>query len=186
MTIQDIADLPVKDVANPTGSVLFLWTTFPHLANAIRVIADWGYTYKTVGFLWVKLNPGRYRARRLDLVSQVYRLGVLGFIRWLTYFGTGFYTKSNPELCLLATRGKVLHPVNNKVPNLVFGPRGKHSAKPAAVNEKIRGLFGDGLEYLELFARRDLEDWTCVGNSLDGLDIRLALLDIGRSTDGQA
>ena len=35
---------------------LFLWVTFPQLPEAFRVIKAWGFRYKTVAFVWIKLN----------------------------------------------------------------------------------------------------------------------------------
>ena len=35
---------------------LLLWTTDPLLPTALEVIRAWGFTYKTVGFYWAKLN----------------------------------------------------------------------------------------------------------------------------------
>ena len=61
------------------------------LRHAMDVIEAWGFTYKTVAFYWVKLNKGRG--------------GI--FLSPRDFFtGMGFWTRANPELCLLATRGK--------------------------------------------------------------------------------
>jgi N6-adenosine-specific RNA methylase IME4 len=35
---------------------LFLWTTDPLLPEALELIKGWGFTFKTAGFYWVKLN----------------------------------------------------------------------------------------------------------------------------------
>jgi N6-adenosine-specific RNA methylase IME4 len=37
-------------------SVLLMWATFPCLADALRLGAAWGFTYKTVAFTWIKQN----------------------------------------------------------------------------------------------------------------------------------
>ncbi len=76
MSLADIGALPVADWAAP-DSVLLLWATDPLLPAAFEVIRDWGFTYKTVGFYWAKLNKSAdptiycerqlfYRARLLD------------------------------------------------------------------------------------------------------------------------
>lgn len=57
MTIEEIKALPVADIA-AADCVLFLWATFPMLPEALEVIKAWGFRYKTLGFLWVKLNRG--------------------------------------------------------------------------------------------------------------------------------
>lgn len=53
MQLNDICNLPVGSIAHK-DSVLFLWTTFPQLSEALEVIKSWGFTYKTVAFVWVK------------------------------------------------------------------------------------------------------------------------------------
>ncbi len=55
MGIDELCALPVADLAAP-DSVLFLWATFPQLAEALRLINAWGFTYKSVAFVWLKKN----------------------------------------------------------------------------------------------------------------------------------
>jgi len=55
LKLQDIANLPVYKITNK-NAVLFLWATFPTLPNALYVLGKWGFTYKTVAFVWIKLN----------------------------------------------------------------------------------------------------------------------------------
>ena len=55
MTFDAIRALAIGDLA-ATDSALFLWATDPMLPDALRVIEAWGFSYKTVGFRWVKSN----------------------------------------------------------------------------------------------------------------------------------
>jgi len=55
MSIEDIKILPINDIS-AENSVLFIWATFPMLQEALDVIKAWGFTYKTIGFNWVKTN----------------------------------------------------------------------------------------------------------------------------------
>ena len=55
MTDQDLYQLPVSSLADK-NCVLFLWCTFPKLSEALNLINAWGFTYKTVAFVWVKQN----------------------------------------------------------------------------------------------------------------------------------
>lgn len=55
MNIEDIKALPVSDIADK-DCALFLWVTFPCLLEGLEVIKAWGFTYKTVAFVWVKQN----------------------------------------------------------------------------------------------------------------------------------
>ena len=67
MCIEDIKALPVGELA-AKDCALFLWITFPCLCEALEVLTAWGFSYKTVAFVWVKQN------RRND---DLYRHGLL-------------------------------------------------------------------------------------------------------------
>ena len=98
---------------------LFLWVTFPQLPEAFRVIKAWGFRYKTVAFVWIKLNRS----------GQGY------------FFGLGYWTRSNAEICLLATRGKPKR-ISKKVFQLIISPLEEHSKKPAEARKRIVELLG--------------------------------------------
>ena len=53
MNIEDICAFPVGDLADK-DCALFLWVTIPCLLEGLSVLKAWGFTYKTVGFVWVK------------------------------------------------------------------------------------------------------------------------------------
>jgi N6-adenosine-specific RNA methylase IME4 len=135
MSIDDICALPVAQWALP-DCVLFLWITKPQLMNAQRVLDAWGFTYKTNGFLWVKTYP--------DPEGELFERAPRYF------FGLGHWTRSNPEQCLLATRG---HPerLNKNVRELIVSPIREHSRKPSEIYERIERLVAG--PYLELFSR---------------------------------
>lgn len=46
MSIEQIADLPVRDLASPAGAFLWLWTTNKFLPDAFDVIGAWGFRYR--------------------------------------------------------------------------------------------------------------------------------------------
>ncbi len=142
MRTDDICALPVAEIADD-NCMLFLWTTFPHLENGLRVITSWGFTYKTLGFSWVKTNK---RNRQ-------------------PCFGVGYYTKSNAEVCLLATKGKPIK-VSNYLSSVIISPREQHSKKPDEARERIVQLCGD-IPRIELFARQKVEGWDCWGNEVE-------------------
>ncbi|MDD4989109.1 MAG: MT-A70 family methyltransferase [Candidatus Pacebacteria bacterium] len=143
-----IAGLPVAGIAAP-DCILFLWTTFPRLPDALAVIAAWGFTYKTVGFTWLKLNARNGKP----------------------FFGMGHYTRSNCEVCLLGVKGKSLR-VSNRVSSVVFAPRQEHSRKPDEVRERIVALCGNRPR-IELFARERVFGWDAWGNEVKS-DIEFA------------
>ena len=139
MSLNDIKNLPISTIAN-NDSVLFLWATYPLLAEALEVIEAWGFTYKSVAFTWVKLNKNGFG--------------------W--FFGLGRWTRGNPELCLIATKGKPQR-ASASVANLTIAPFTRHSAKPPIVRDKIVELMGD-LPRIELFARNQTQGWGVWGN----------------------
>ena len=138
LTVDGIAALPVAAWA-AKDAVLLMWITDPMLPRGLDVIRAWGFAYKTVGFHWAKQN----------------RSGS-GF-----FTGMGFWTRANPELCLLATRGKPKRR-SGAVKRLVVAPRREHSRKPDEVRERIEQLC-DG-PYLEMFGRDSRPGWDGWGN----------------------
>jgi site-specific DNA-methyltransferase (adenine-specific) len=148
MNLEDIKKLPVSDLAHDT-SVLLLWATFPKLPAALEVIGAWGFTYKTLGFSWLKTNKDG-----------------------TPFFGIGYYAKSNQEVCLLGTRGRAHSLVkSNKVSSFVSTVKTRHSEKPQIFREKIVELFGD-IPRIELFARKKTDGWDVWGNEVES-DIEL-------------
>lgn len=129
MSIEEICNLKVAEVADQ-HCVLFLWATFPQLPEALKVIKAWGFQYKAVAFVWLKQNKSGKG--------------------W--FFGLGFWTRGNAEICLLATKGKPRRQ-SKRTHQFIISPLREHSQKPDEAREKIVELMGD-LPRLELFARQ--------------------------------
>lgn len=168
MPVADICALPVGAVA-AKDSILALWTTFPKLREGLRVVEAWGFRFVTVGFVWVKLNPAARRTwHHLDGLVRVqdgYYNGEKE--RPDIYSGLGHYTNANAEVVLFGRRGKGLPRVSRSVKQIVIAPRGRHSAKPPEVRDRLVALFGD-VPRLEMFARPPFGDgWTYWGNEAD-------------------
>lgn len=68
MTIQELCELPVKELAEE-NAVLFLWVTSPMLEECFQVIKEWDFKYKT-SFVWdkVKHNMGHYNSVRHEFL----------------------------------------------------------------------------------------------------------------------
>ena len=141
MSLQDICNLPINNIAND-DSVLLMWVVDPLLDKAFKVIEAWGFKYKTVGFTWAKTNKKS-----------------LGF-----FTGLGYWTRGNPEMCLLATKGKPKR-ISKSVPQLVVEQRREHSRKPDIMYNHIENLL-EG-PYIELFARTKRPGWDNWGNQTD-------------------
>ena len=144
MSLEDIQSLPIQSITDD-NAVLFLWVIAPCLLEGIELIKKWGFTFKTIGFTWIKKNK------------------VADSLFW----GMGYYTRANAELCLLATKGKILKRVSRSVHQVVYTPIQRHSQKPDEVRKRIVELFGN-LPRIELFARERVSGWDAIGNEVDG------------------
>lgn len=143
MTMDELKALPVGSIA-ADDCVLFMWVTMPKLGEIFEcgLIKHWGFEYKTNAFTWVKKNEkGR---------------------GW--FWGMGSWTRSNVELCLLATRGNPKR-INTNVHSVITTPIEEHSKKPDVIRERIIQLCGD-LPRIELFARQAAPGWTSWGNEV--------------------
>ena len=141
MSLEEICSLPIKGITDE-NCALFLWTTYPQYHNALKVINEWGFDYFGLGFNWIKRT-------RLDK----------------DHFGMGYWTRANPEPCLLAFKGR-LNPKDHSIRQLVYSPIRKHSKKPDIVRDKIVKLVGN-LSRIELFARQRVPGWDVWGNEVE-------------------
>lgn len=133
LKLNELKKLPLNDIAYE-DSLLFMWTSNPHLAQAIELGQAWGFEYRTVAFVWDKMNHN-----------------------------PGQYTLSYCELCLVFKKGKIPQPRGARnVKQLIRVPRGKHSEKPIEVLQGITKMFPIQKK-IELFARRTVEGWDCWG-----------------------
>ena len=76
----------------------------------------------------------------------------------------GYWTRCNPEQCLLAPKGKPKR-ISRSVRQLVIRKLQQHSKKPEDIRNRIVELCGD-LPRIELFARQRTEGWDCWGNEV--------------------
>lgn len=109
--------------------------------------------YKTVAFNWVKQNRNG--------------TGI--------FMGLGNWTRSNSEICLLATKGKPKR-ISGSVRSIVLSPLQQHSRKPAEIRDRIVELMGD-LPRIELFAREAAPGWDVWGNEAPTPEVKDAPAD---------
>lgn len=145
--LEAIKRLPVEQVA-ADDCVLFLWMVDWLPLAAFEVIEAWGFTHKTTGFTWVKETQD----------------GNDWFDGDLGHMGLGYWTRANPEVCLLATRGSPKR-MNADVRQLIVSPVREHSEKPDEVYARME-LLAEG-PYLELNARDPREGWVTIGNEVE-------------------
>ena len=141
MSIEEIADLPVKELADE-NCALFLWVTFPLLREIWKIIDAWGFTYKSVAFVWIKQN------KKADSL----------------FWGMGYWTRANAEICILATKGSPKR-YSKRVHQVIVSHIEEHSKKPEEARKRIEQLMGD-VPRIELFARRETPGWDVWGNEV--------------------
>jgi N6-adenosine-specific RNA methylase IME4 len=144
METDDIHAMPVADLC-ADDAVLFIWVTWPMLPEGLATVSSWGFEYKTA-FDWIKARTNQIDMFRDDADGQV---------------GMGYWTRSNSEPCLLATRGRPKR-VHADVRQGIIEPRREHSRKPDCIHGRIERLVSG--PYLELFARQERPGWTAWGN----------------------
>ena len=132
--------LPIEKIAEK-DSVLLMWATYPNLEKAFELGKAWGFTYKTVAFVWAKKNK----------------------LKDSFFTGMGYYTRANTEPVLLFTKGNPLKRINKSVKQLCISKIMEHSRKPDEIRYRIVDLFGD-LPRIELFARQEYKGWDCWGD----------------------
>jgi len=159
MTNKDIIALDIGALS-ADNCACFLWVTMPNLQVGLDCLKSWGFVYKTVAFAWIKTNKNNKNP----------------------FFGVGYYTKSNAELCLLGVKGK-MKPISNRVSSAIITPIREHSKKPDEARNGISELFGK-LPSIELFTRPPFDvtelcnesetpsNWTFTGLECDGKDIK--------------
>lgn len=134
MSLDEICALRVADLATD-DAVLFCWATSPKLAEAMRVVEAWGFTYRTC-MVWDKERVGM-----------------------------GYWARQQHELLLICTRGTPPAPAPaNRPASVIRCERSeKHSEKPAEFAALIERMF-PALPKVELFCRSPREGWAVWGN----------------------
>lgn len=145
MDCSQINAMPVKELAAPS-CVLFMWVIWPMLEHGLHAIGSWGFKYKTCAFAWIKADGTQVDMFSDDVPVQM---------------GTGYWTRANSEVCLLATRGQPKR-VDSGVRQAIIERRREHSRKPDCVHKRIEQLVAG--PYLELFARAPRSGWDVWGN----------------------
>lgn len=118
------------------NSVLYMWATMPKLREALEVIEAWGFEYKS-GMCWDK-----------------------------EMIGTGYWFRGQHELLLVATKGDFSPPIpEHRISSVLREKRTGHSVKPMVIYELIEKWFPNAKK-LELFARKERDNWTSWGNEI--------------------
>lgn len=140
MENEEIAALSISDMLEDDAAC-FMWTTDAHLPYALEIMKAWGFTYKTIGFVWVKKSK---MGKQIKMVAP--------------------WTNKGAEICLFGTKGGMTkHLGSNSIAQVVEAERTIHSKKPEEVAHRIEQMFPN-LKKIELFARRQRPGWDVWGN----------------------
>jgi N6-adenosine-specific RNA methylase IME4 len=147
MTLEEIMALPVGELTTDPAHI-YLWVPNALLPDGIRLLAAWGFRYKT-NIVWHKIRKDGGSDGR----------------------GVGFYFRNVTELVLFGVRGKnarTLAPGRRQV-NMIESRKREHSRKPDELYELIESCSRG--PYLELFARGTRPGWAAWGNESEQYDI---------------
>lgn len=143
MKLDDILALPVEQLADETAH-LYLWVPNALLPEGLRVMAAWGFQYKS-NVVWHKISKDGGPDGR----------------------GVGFYFRNVTELVLFGVRGKnarTLAPGRRQV-NFLATRKREHSRKPDEFYDIVESCSPG--PYLEMFARGSREGWSTWGDQAD-------------------
>ena len=138
LTLDEIKELPVRDIAN-RDAILFLWVTVPlkHEIAKSGLVEAWGFKYKT-SLYWNKLS-----------------------------YGMGFWYRGQVEECWVCVKGNIKAFRSSK-PNIFQSKPRKHSQKPEEFFGLIEPELDkyELTDRIELFARERRPGWDCWGNEV--------------------
>ena len=140
MTLRDICDLPVEAIVADTAH-LYLWVPNAMLPDGLKVMENWGFTYKS-NIIWYKIRKDGGPDRR----------------------GVGFYFRNVTEVLLFGVRGKNARTLKQgrTQENIISTQKREHSRKPDEQYPLIEGC-SEGPR-LEMFARGPRLGWTVWGD----------------------
>lgn len=190
MSISQIISLDVASVVDPNGCVLALWVPSSMLQAGMDTMKAWGFEQKQT-YIWVKTKKEPFKILKRDLLKFLklnikYGVTVRAAVRTAIYdfrmdkilaFYMGRLFRQTHEICLIGTNSnKVYKELMNKSQRSVsLAPNLKHSAKPEDLQDSLSLMFPKATK-LEMFARRERNGWTCLGNEVcDGEDITESL-----------
>jgi len=142
MSIEDIKDLPVYDLA-ADDCWLMLWTSAPLLDRGFDVMRAWGFTYSS-RFVWRKLTKNGRPA-----------------------MGPGYVVRSLHEDILIGKRGKPR--AAKALPSIFEGERREHSRKPETFYA-LAERFAPNVRRLDLFSRQSRPGWDSWGDQSTKFD----------------
>lgn len=168
MTPDQVAALPVKELADPNGCLLALWVPGSMLQDGLNVMKAWGFKQKQV-FVWIKLKKDHAKEADPNKSTRV---------------GMGRLFRQSHEIALIGTSGKSVYPLlrDKGQRSVAFDLNLGHSCKPATLQKRLAKMFPEACK-LELFGRRLLDGWTVLGDAIDGRDLADSIQELASVYD---
>ncbi len=141
MSIDDIYELPIAELAHPDGMWVWLYATGAMYDEARECLRRWNVKYVTQG-VWVKMTKDNSRPT----------------------FGTGYVFRNCHEPILIGKVGKPRVHARD-IRSAILSPRREHSRKPEEgyVNAaKMAGPYPKA----DIFARQERPGWDAWGNEV--------------------
>ncbi|UKP01139.1 MT-A70 family methyltransferase [Nostoc sp. UHCC 0870] len=149
MRTEEILALPIPELCDKSGCVLWLWFTNNHMIEAAQCLQVWGFELKTI-LTWEKVTKDGTK----------------------THIGVGHWLRNSTEHCALAVRGNVKAFSGRTLTNestILHAKRREHSPKPPQFFELVDKLCPD-MTKLEMFARESRDGWDSWGDEADLFD----------------
>jgi N6-adenosine-specific RNA methylase IME4 len=130
-------EICAMEIPAAKDAILYLWTVAPRLPAGMAIMQAWGFQYKTCA-VWDKVKVGM-----------------------------GYWFRGQHEILMVGTRGNVSPPPQSlRISSVIRCPRGRHSAKPDIVRDKIAEWYPD-VPKLEMFSRLKRPGWEVFGNQVE-------------------
>lgn len=188
LSLEDIKNFELPPLENDCW--LFLWRVGAMQSEALEVAKHWGFRVDS-DIPWVKVpkvkTPEQIARKAIKQALEIADFNIFEenskFIKSNTSFVAeiaaeialkearrvrimmGRSVRNAHESCLVCKRGKPFRS-DAGVPSVIFGEVGKHSEKPREFYKAIDRLVGNDARVVELFARRQWRNWTCLGNEM--------------------
>ena len=204
MTLEEIKELPIKDISDPNGAILCLWVPSTLLQDGLDVMSAYGYTYKQM-CVWVKTKKEPFKLIIKDIFKSIIAgIDLLPFpittlkdkkdlastvskklLNWnhnnILGFGLGHCFRNTHEICLIGINNTGIYKkLQNRSQRTVFLAENLgHSAKPENLQDSLDIMFGNDTLKVEIFSRRQRNGWITIGNECPGdtfgEDVRVSL-----------
>lgn len=167
LSMQDIIDLPVKEIADPSGALLALWVPSSMIGDGLEIMGAWEFKQKQI-YVWVKNK--KHLPKDINDLNDCLS------------FNMGRLFRQTHEVCLIGINNNGIYKklANKSQRSVSFDENLKHSKKPEHLQNSLELMFpGDNIKKIELFARRERANWVCLGNEVGNKkDIRESLKEL--------